>query len=103
MKRYLVTLPQYLRPAQPLNARVFLQHLDQATFVKQIPGLMPLSGQTLYRLSADKQTLEQVEVLFGELSVDQILIKSGVEPGDALIANDFSHRHHYPQLRLKTL
>ena len=96
-------LPSYLRPAQPLSARVFLARMDDAVYIKQIPGLMPLSGQTLYRLSSDQQQLEQVEVLFGELSGSNILIKSGLKPGDVLVANDFSHWHQHAQLKLSTL
>jgi len=92
--------PANLRPAQPVNALVFLEHLENALYIAQRPGLSPLGTQPLYKKTAQQAQLTQTQVRFGELSEQYLLIHSGLKVGDIVITSDLSQWHNFSQLAL---
>ena len=95
-------LPTNLRPAQPVNALVFVEHKKNALYVSQQPGLKPLGSQLLYKHLANEAQLEQQKITFGELTGKQILITSGAKAGEEIITNNLSQWHTYQHLALDT-
>ena len=95
-----VGAPANLRPAQPVNALVFLEHLENALYIAQRPGLSPLGTQSLYKKTAQQALLTQTQVRFGELSEQYLLIHSGLQAGDIVITSDLRRWHNFSQLAL---
>ncbi|MBE8166795.1 MAG: HlyD family efflux transporter periplasmic adaptor subunit [Shewanella sp.] len=99
-------LPNNIRPAQPVNAYVFIEHIPNALFVEQQPGLVPLSTQTLYASTLDttqnkNNQLKQVSVEFGELTKGKVIIEEGVEAGHHIAINDLSHWREFKTINIK--
>ena len=94
------SLPDNVRPAQPVNAKVFVEHVHNALYVEQRAGLKPLSTQPLYKKVTEQALLEQIHITFGELSGRHLLITSGALAGDKIITNNLSQWHTYSQLAL---
>jgi HlyD family secretion protein len=92
--------PTQLRPAQPANALLHLEQLDNALFVTQHPGMAPLATVPLYKKVPDEARLEAASVRFGELSEQFLVIEDGAKAGDVLVINDLSQWHNFTQLAL---
>lgn len=93
-------LPPGSRPAQHISAKVLLQHQRNALYISQTPGLRPNSTQTLFvQTGAGKAEPRQVQ--FGELSDRQLLIESGVQANDQLLAYDKPDWQQHPYLTLQ--
>ncbi|MEL0641557.1 HlyD family efflux transporter periplasmic adaptor subunit [Pseudoalteromonas aliena] len=95
-------LPANLRPAQPVNALVFVERKENALYVSQQPGLKPLGAQLLYKQIPNQAQLQQQQITFGELSGTNLLITSGATAGEKIITNDLSQWHTYSHLALDT-
>lgn len=95
-------LPTNLRPAQPVNALVFVERKENALYVSQQPGLKPLGAQLLYKQLANQAQLQQQEITFGELTGKDLLITAGASAGEKIITNDLSQWHTYSHLALDT-
>lgn len=95
-------LPTNLRPAQPVNALVFVERKENALYVSQQPGLKPLGAQLLYKHLANQAQLQQQEITFGELTGTDLLITAGANAGEKIITNDLSQWHTYSHLALDT-
>ncbi len=93
-------LPTNLRPAQPVNALVFVERKENALYISQQPGLKPLGAQLLYKQVANQPQLQQQQITFGELSGENLLITSGATAGEKIITNDLSQWHTYSHLAL---
>lgn len=95
-------LPNNLRPAQPVNALVFVERKENALYVSQQPGLKPLGAQRLYKQLANQAQLQQQQITFGELTGKDLLIIAGANAGEKIITNDLSQWHTYSHLALDT-
>ena len=94
--------PKNIRPAQPINALVFLEHVENALYIAQKPGLIPLGTQNIYKKVPNQALLSQQQIRFGEISEQNLIIQSGVNSGDILITSDLSQWHNFSQLALDT-
>ena len=91
-----------IRPSQPVNAYVFVEQVKNTLYVQQKPGLIPLTTQNLYALSATQNTqLNAAKVEFGELSKGLVVIKSGVKKGDKISINDLSQWQEFNKINIK--
>ncbi|MEM5549188.1 HlyD family efflux transporter periplasmic adaptor subunit [Pseudoalteromonas neustonica] len=95
-------LPSNLRPAQPVNALVFVERKENALYVSQQPGLKPLGAQRLYKQIPNQPQLQQQQITFGELTGSELLITTGAIAGEKIITNDLSQWHTYTHLALDT-
>jgi len=95
-------LPTNLRPAQPVNALVFVERKENALYVSQQPGLKPLGAQLLYKHIPNQPQLQQQQITFGELTGTELLITTGAIAGEKIITNDLSQWHTYSHLALDT-
>ncbi|MGB0895078.1 MAG: HlyD family secretion protein [Parashewanella sp.] len=92
-------LPENVRPAQAVNAYVFIEHKANALFVEQRAGIIPLSTQVSYIHS--NQTLQQIKVQFAELSKGKVLVNNGLKVGDKLVINNLAELHQYTTITVK--
>ena len=90
-------LPNYIRPALNLTADVFIEQKTDALFIKQAPGLQPLSKKILYQLTGDS-VAEQREITFSERSGEYVLITAGAKKDQQIITSDLSQWHNFTQL-----
>lgn len=90
-------LPNYIRPALNLTADVFIEQKNDALFIKQAPGLQPLSKKILYQLTGDS-VAEQREITFSERSGKYVLISAGAKKDQQIITSDLSQWHNFTQL-----
>lgn len=95
-------LPSSLRPAQPVNALVFVERKENALYVSQQPGLKPLGAQRLYKQIPNQPQLQQQQITFGELTGTDLIITLGAIAGEKIITNDLSQWHNYSHLALDT-
>ena len=95
-------LPSSLRPAQPVNALVFVERKENALYVSQQPGLKPLGAQQLYKHIPNQPQLHQQQITFGELTGTDLIITQGAIAGEKIITNDLSQWHNYSHLALDT-
>lgn len=92
--------PSQLRPAQPANALLHLEQIENALYVTQHPGLAPLTTVQLFKKVPDEARLEATSLRFGELSDQFLVIEDGAKAGDVLVINDLSQWHNFTQLAL---
>ena len=86
------------RPSLTISAKVFVEHKPHATHIAQSAGLRPSTKQTLF-IRANNQ-LEQRKVTFGHLTKNRLIIDSGLQAGDVIVANDMRDFHHFSTLEL---
>lgn len=92
--------PDSIRPAQPVNAKVFVEQKPDALYVRQRAGLRPLSTVTLFKKIPGKNEVERVEVKFGELSDNYLVIESGARNGDILIIDELKRWEQFSRLKI---
>lgn len=92
-------LTQNARPSLPITAKIFLEHKQKATYVKQSPGLRPNSKHNLF-VQINEQQLIQREVIFGQLTHDKLLIKSGLNNQETIVANDMRDYQQFSTLAI---
>lgn len=91
-------IPPNIRAAQPVNAQLFVEHLNNATYIKQRAGMQPLSSLTTYKQNATETVLQQIELTFGERTGSHIVINKGASNGEHIVVNDLSQWHNHPQM-----
>lgn len=94
-------LPNSARPDLSVDGNVVIQRLDEVTYVGR-----PAYGQAnqrvgMFRVSADGEFAERVNVLLGASSVNEIEVREGLEPGDIVILSDMSQWDGFDRVRLK--
>lgn len=85
----LAPLPSSARPAQRLRTSVSLQQLANAIYLEQGRGarqLMPNQRQQLF-VKTSEFSAEKRQVQLGDVSGDQVLISTGLQPGEQVILN----------------
>ena len=89
------------RPSLTISAKVFVEHQSQAIHIKQSAGLRPSTKQTLYVLTNSQ--LEQRKVTFGHLTKNRLIIESGLQAGDVIVADDMRDFYHFTTLELSAI
>lgn len=93
-------LPRSARPDLSVDGNVVIQRLDDVTYVGR-----PAFGQAnqrvgMFRLTEDGFA-ERVSVLFGASSVNEIVVREGLKPGDIVILSDMSQWDRFDRVKLK--
>lgn len=94
-------LPNSARPDLSVDGNVVIQRLDDVTYVGR-----PAYGQAnqrvgMFKVSADGEFAERVNVLLGASSVNEIEVREGLEPGDIVILSDMSQWDGFDRVRLR--
>ncbi len=95
----LQSLPSGARPAQRLRAQVDLEPLASALFMPYLTNLLPNQQQSLFVLISEQQAVKR-EVWLGDISGDQVLVKSGLQPGEKVLSAVPAHWLTFDTIKL---
>ena len=93
-------IPANIRPAQPLTSELFIRFVPNALFVVQQPGFKPQSSNNIFVKDPEQKIVKKVQLTFGELSGNKLLVDSGAKAGDLLVTSDLSKWSKHSQLLL---
>lgn len=94
-------LPNSARPDLSVDGNVIIDRLDDVVYVGR-----PTFGQanqrvSLFKVTADGQYAERVQVQLGVSSVNEIEVREGLQPGDIVILSDMSQWDGFDRVRLR--
>jgi HlyD family secretion protein len=81
-------LPATARPDQTVDATVVIDTVDRAVHVGRPTSARAGETTTLYRVSADGDHADRVEVSIGRVSADRVEVLDGLAPGDRVVLSD---------------
>ena len=93
-------LPGGARPNMSVFGTVVLERLDGVTFVDRPVHASANATVGIYRLD-DDGLAERVNVLFGQISVNEVEVREGLAPGDRVVLSDMSDWDDYPRVRIE--
>ena len=93
-------LPDGARPNMSVFGTVVLERLDGVTYVNRPVHASANATVCIYRLD-DDGLAERVNVLFGQISVNEVEVREGLAPGDRVVLSDMSDWDDYPRVRIE--
>lgn len=93
-------LPDGARPNMSVFGTVVLERLDGVTHVDRPVHASANATVGIYRLD-DNGLAERVNVVFGQISVNGVEVREGLEPGDRVVLSDMSEWVDYPRVRIE--
>ncbi|MCY3838971.1 MAG: HlyD family efflux transporter periplasmic adaptor subunit [Gammaproteobacteria bacterium] len=93
-------LPDGARPNMSVFGTVVLERLDGVTHVDRPVHASANATVGVYRLDEDGLA-ERVNVVFGQISVNEVEVREGLEPGDRIVLSDMSEWDDYPRVRIE--
>jgi len=89
------------RPGSPVDGTIEIARLNDVVYVGR-----PVTGQaegesTLFKLDQDGRHAARVKVQYGRSSVNQIEIRSGLQPGDRVILSNMASYDRQERVRLQ--
>jgi len=97
----LAPLPQGVNVGERVDATVTITRIFNVVYVGRPVFGTANSEATLFKFDPDGQHATRVKVQFGRTSVNQIEIKSGLQPGDQVILNDMRAYEKYDRIAVK--
>ena len=94
-------LPKGARPDLSVDGVIELDRLNDVVFVGRPAFGQELTTVGIYKLSADGDRAERVQVKLGRASVNTIEVVTGLAPGDRVILSDMSPYESNDRLRLR--
>jgi HlyD family secretion protein len=95
------SLPPSARPDLSVDGNVIIESLPDVVYVGR-----PSFGQanqrvTLFKMTADGEYADRVPVEFGAASVSEIVVKSGLSPGDVVILSNMDQWDGFERVKIK--
>jgi hypothetical protein len=84
-----------------VDGTIEIETLSNVVYVGRPVIARSQSEGTLFRLEPGGQFASQVKLRYGRASVNQMEIRSGLEPGDKVILSDMSTYAQQPRVRLR--
>ncbi len=94
-------LPDGVRPGFSVKASVEVDRLPDALYVGRPAYGVSGSAVSLFKLEENGETAIRTEVAIGQVSVNEVEIRSGLEEGDQVIVSDLSVYDPYERIRLR--
>jgi HlyD family secretion protein len=88
-------------PLQAVDGTIEIERLTNVLTVGRPVFGQPNSEATLFKIEPDGKQAVRVKVQFGRTSVNQIEIRSGLQPGDKVILSDTSGFDRRDRINLK--
>ena len=92
-------LPQGARPDLSVDGTILLEQLTNVIYVGRPAFGQEGSTVTLFKVNADGEAV-QTKVELGRSSVNQIEIRSGLQPGDQVVLSDMSAHDAFDRIRI---
>jgi HlyD family secretion protein len=93
-------LPQGARPDLSVDGTIEIERLSDVVFVGRPAYGQPESTLRLFKVGNDGEAT-RVEVALGRASVNQIEVRSGLQPGDLVVLSDTAEWDEYDTIRLE--
>lgn len=93
-------LPDGARPYMSVFGTVVLERLEGVTYVDRPVHASANAAVGIYRLDEDGLA-ERVNVLFGQISVNEVEVREGLDPGDRVVLSDMSEWDDHPRVRIE--
>jgi HlyD family secretion protein len=93
-------LPRGARPDLSVDGTILLEQLTNVIYVGRPAFGQENSTVTLFKVNPVDGEAVQTKVELGRSSVNQIEIKSGLQPGDQVILSDMSASETFPRIRI---
>jgi len=93
--------PAGSRPDLSIDGVIEIERLDDVLHVGRPPFAQQNSPGTIFRLTANGDHAERVQVKFGRTSVSRVEIVEGLNPGDIIIMSDMSRWDNVDRVRIK--
>ncbi|GAB3518339.1 efflux RND transporter periplasmic adaptor subunit [Photobacterium alginatilyticum] len=93
-------LPADARPDLSVDAKIAIEQIDQALFVRRPTYAKADQLNNVYKLSEDGKSAFRHDVYFGTGSLSQIQIKEGLNPGDQVILSDSTPWQSYAEINI---
>ena len=93
-------LPKGTRPDLSVMATIEIERLPNVRNVRRPTTGRDHAETSVFKLSADGQRAERVQVRFGAASVHDLAIEHGLSEGDVIIVSDTSSWERFDQLRI---
>jgi HlyD family secretion protein len=95
------SLPSSARPDLSVDGNVIIESLPDVVYIGR-----PSFGQanqrvTLFKMTADSAYADRIPVEFGAASVSEIVVKSGLSPGDVVILSNMDQWDDFERVRIK--
>jgi HlyD family secretion protein len=94
-------LPRGVVPDSSVDGTIQLERLDNVLFVGRGSATHEHSTVGVFRVTSNGRDAERVTVTFGQSSVSDIVIHSGLAKGDQVILSDMSDWDAFDKLRLR--
>jgi len=94
-------LPQGIALQTPIDGSVAIRGISNVLHLGRPIFGQPNGEDTLFKIEPDGQSAIPVKVQYGAMSVNQIQIKSGLQPGDKVILSDMSAYNKAGRIVLK--
>jgi beta-lactamase regulating signal transducer with metallopeptidase domain len=94
-------IPAGIAAQSPVDGTITIGSLSNVVHVGRPVFVQANSEGTLFKIEPDGQTAVRIKVQYGEISVNTIQIKSGLQPGDKIIVSDMSTYDKYDRVTLK--
>lgn len=88
------------RPSLGISAQIFVEHQPQALYISQAPGIRPRSKTSAF-VQTNQDTLERVDITFGDLSNNKILVEQGLTQGSQLVTNNMDAFSQFNRIELR--
>src|SRR5690606_34568257 len=98
--RFTGTLPADARPDLSVDGEIRIAEVAGTLYVDRPLFTQSQSQSRVYRLSQDGQFAEQIDVVFGYGSVNQIQIANGLHAGDRIITSDPARFDGHARVRI---
>ena len=94
-------LPAGIAVQSPVDGIITIRRLSNVVHVGRPVSGKANSEDTLFKIEPDGQTAVRIKVQYGEMSVNTVQIRSGLQPGDKIILSDMSAYDKYDRVTLK--
>jgi len=94
-------LPAGIAPQEPMDSTITVGTLVNVVHVGRPVFAQANSDGTLFRFDPDGRHAVRVKVHYGQMSVNQVEVKSGLQPGDQVILSDMSAFQNYDRVALR--
>jgi len=94
------SLPSDARPDLTVDGEIKISHIANTLFIDRPLFSQSQSTSSLYKVSSDGKFAEQVTVMLGKGSVNQIEILNGLEVGEQIIVSDPTHWQTHKKIRI---
>ena len=87
------------RPSLGISAQIFVEHQPQALYITQAAGIRPRT-KTFGFVLTNNHTLEKIDITFGDLSNNKVLVEQGLTQGSQFVTSNMDAFSQFNRIEL---